>query len=78
MKFPIPEGMVPPDGVTEGSTFDALATLRLEADGLTLVAIDGLPVSGESEMEDDAEDMAEAAGEEMGFDEAVRAGMMED
>jgi hypothetical protein len=75
MKFPIPEGMVPPDGVTEGSTFDALATLRLEADGLTLVAVDGLPVA-ETEA-DDAEDMAEAAGEEMGFDEAIRAGMTE-
>jgi hypothetical protein len=75
MKFPIPEGMVPPDGVTEGSTFDALATLRLEADGLTLVAVDGLPVA-ETEA-DDAEDMAEAAGEEMGFDEAIRSGMME-
>jgi hypothetical protein len=76
MKFPIPEGMVPPDGVTEGSTFDALATLRLEADGLTLVAVDGLPVA-ETEA-DDAEDTAEAAGEEMGFDEAIRAGMTEE
>lgn len=76
MKFPIPEGMTPPEGVVEGSTFDALATLRLEADGLTLVAIDGLPVA-ESEA-DDAEDMAEAAGEEMGFDEAIRAGMTEE
>ena len=75
MKFPIPEGMVPPDGVTEGSTFDALATLRLEADGLTLVAVDGLPVA-ETEA-DDAEDMAEDRAEEMGFDEAIRSGMME-
>jgi len=75
MKFPIPEGMVPPDGVTEGSTFDALATLRLEADGLTLVAVDGLPVEGAAEEAPEAE--AEAAGEEMGFDEAIRAGMTE-
>ncbi len=67
--------MVPPDGVTEGSTFDALATLRLEADGLTLVAVDGLPVA-ETEA-DKVEDMAEDAGGEMGFDEAIRAGMME-
>ena len=75
MKFPIPEGMVPPDGVTEGSTFDALATLRLEADGLTLVAVDGLPVEGAAEEAPAPE--AEAAGEEMGFDEAIRSGMME-
>jgi len=75
MKFPIPEGMVPPDGVTEGSTFDALATVRLEADGLTLVAIDGLPVEGAPEVAPTPE--AEAAAAEMGFDEAIRAGMME-
>jgi hypothetical protein len=74
MKFPIPEGMVPPDGVTEGSTFDALATLRLEADGLTLVAVDGLPVEGAAE----EAPVVEAAGEEMGFDEAIRAGMTEE
>ena len=74
MKFPIPEGMVPPDGVTEGSTFDALATLRLEVDGLTLVAVDGLPVEGAAEEAPEVE----AAGEEMGFDEAIRAGMTEE
>ena len=76
MKFPIPEGMVPPDGVTEGSTFDALATLRLEADGLTLVAVDGLPVEGAAEEAPEPEVDA-AAAEEMGFEEAIRSGMME-
>jgi hypothetical protein len=76
MKFPIPEGMVPPDGVTEGSTFDALATLRLESDGLTLVAIDGLPVEGAAEEAPETEADA-ATAEEMGFDEAIRSGMME-
>jgi hypothetical protein len=75
MKFPIPEGMVPPDGVTEGSTFDALATLRLEADGLTLVAVDGLPVAGAEAPEPEA--APEAPSEEMSFDEAIRSGMME-
>ncbi len=67
--------MVPPDGATEGSTFDALATVRLEADGLTLIAIDGLPVEGAAEEAPEPE--AEAAAEEMGFDEAIRSGMME-
>jgi len=75
MKFPIPEGMVPPEGVTEGSTFDALATVRLEADGLTLVAIDGLPVEAAAEAAPEPE--AESAAAEMGFEEAIRAGMME-
>lgn len=73
--------MTPPEGVTEGSTFDALATLKLGADSLTLVAIDGLPVGEVQEKEDSEEDMkedmAEKSGEEMGFDEAIRAGMME-
>jgi hypothetical protein len=68
--------MVPPDGVTEGSTFDALATLRLEADGLTLVAVDGLPVEGAAEEAPEPEVDA-AAAEEMGFEEAIRSGMME-
>jgi hypothetical protein len=80
MKFPIPEGMVPPDGVTEGSTFDALATLRLEPESMiSLVAIDGLTIDGgmkEEAPETEAE-AAAAAAEEMGFDEAIRSGMME-
>lgn len=76
--FPIPEGMTPPEGVTEGSTFDALATLQLGADSLTLVAIDGLPI-GEAEAEDEAPEAEEAPmNEEMGFDEAIRSGMMEE
>lgn len=72
--FQIPEGMAPPDGVTEGSTFDALATLKLGAGELTLVAIDGLPV-GEVDVEEAPEE--ETIDEEMGFDEAIRAGMTE-
>ena len=57
--------MVPPDGVTEGSTFEALATLQLGAGNLTLTAIDGLPVG-------DAPAKAEAEStEDAGFDEAM-------
>lgn len=81
MKFAIPEGMVPPDGVEVGSTFDALATLKLGEGDLELIAIDGLPVSSDSEesdSEDMKEDMSEKSGDEMGFDEAVRAGMMKE
>lgn len=75
MKFAIPEGMVPPDGVTVGSTFDALATLKLGETDLELIAVDGLPVAGaEVEVESEA---PEAPSEEMGFEEAVRSGMME-
>jgi hypothetical protein len=73
MKFAIPEGMVPPDGATVGSTFDALATLKLGESDLELIAVDGLPVAG-AEVEVEA---PEAPSEEMGFEEAVRSGMME-
>ena len=67
--------MTPPEGATEGSTFDALATLTLGADSLTLVAIDGLPV-GEAQAEAVEEAPAEAASE-LGFEEAIRNGIME-
>ena len=74
MKFAIPEGMVPPDGVEVGSTFDALATLKLGEGELELIAVDGLPVAAsEAPKAEEAEEM----GEEMGFDEAIRAGMTE-
>jgi hypothetical protein len=42
--FPIPDGMVPPEGASEGSTFEALATLKLMDGNLALLEIDGLPV----------------------------------
>jgi|LakMenEpi03Aug12_release.lakeMendotaPanAssembly.Ray.scaffolds.fasta_scaffold518842_1 hypothetical protein len=45
--FPIPDGMVPPEGASEGSTFEALATLKLMDGALVLLEIDGLPVGGE-------------------------------
>lgn len=69
--FPVPEGMVPPDGVTEGSTFEALATLQLGAGTLTLTAIDGLPV-GEAPAKEEAP--AEPT-EDAGFDEAMMAAL---
>ena len=72
MKFAIPEGMVPPDGVTVGSTFDALGTFKLGESDLELIAVDGLPVvMAEAEVE------VEAPSEEVGFEEAMRSGMME-
>lgn len=75
MKFAIPEGMVPPDGVEVGSTFDALATLKLGEGELELIAVDGLPVAtSEAPEAEEAEEMDE----EMGFDEAIRAGMTEE
>jgi hypothetical protein len=74
MKFAIPEGMVPPDGVEVGSTFDALATLKLGEGELELIAVDGLPVTMKTK---EAPETEAPMSEEMGFEEAVRAGMTE-
>jgi hypothetical protein len=75
MKFSIPEGMVPPDGVTVGSTFDALATLKLGEADLELIAVDGLPIAGAESSE--PTESPEVPNEEMSFDEAIRSGMVE-
>jgi hypothetical protein len=69
ISFPIPEGMVPPEGSEEGATFDALATVKLGKDTLTLIAIDGLPVS-EGEEAPEAE-----AADDAGFDATVMSGL---
>jgi hypothetical protein len=62
ISFPIPEGMVPPEGTKDGSTFDALATVRLDGDTLTIVAVDGIPVEAAEapETEDEGGDFMAA------------------
>lgn len=64
--------MIPPDGAEVGSTFDALATVKLGETDLELIALDGLPVAGAEVAE-----VADAPSEDMSFDEAIRSGMME-
>lgn len=56
--FPTPEGFEIPEGTKEGDTFDAMATLRLDAGGrLTLVSLEGHECgSGEGEESDDEEE----------------------
>jgi hypothetical protein len=58
VSFPIPEGFAPPDDVKPGKEFQALATLKVDADGdLCLLALDGAPVKPEGEEADEgAED----------------------
>jgi hypothetical protein len=68
MTIPIPEGFVPPEGAEVGSTFEALATLKLGEGTLEVTAIDGLAIGS-------AEASEAAPNEEMGFDEAVMAGL---
>ncbi len=52
--FPVPKGFEPPAGTKKGEEFTALASLKLDEDGdLQLTKIDGIPVNGESEDEDE-------------------------
>jgi hypothetical protein len=52
IEFPAPKGFTPPDNAKEGDTFEALATLRMQADGvLQLNAIDGMPVMHDAKQE---------------------------
>jgi hypothetical protein len=61
--FPLPEGFKPPAGIKNGEEFTALASLKMGEDGnLQLSKIDGIPVNGKAEDED--EDKEEEAGEQ--------------
>jgi hypothetical protein len=75
IEFPAPQGFTPPDNAKEGDTFEALATLRMQADGvLQLEAIDGMPVKHDAKaeaQEEEDESPAEKDREaQMGDDES--------
>ena len=70
--FGLPKGFVPPEGVVEGDTFEALATFRHGGNKLDLVAIEGAEMEREEpEMEEGGEEMASKAPAEAGFAEAI-------
>ena len=56
VEFTLPEGFQMPQEATPGSTFDAVASLKLSDDGsdVTVVAIDGIPLKGETKGPDEA------------------------
>lgn len=56
VEFTLPEGFSMPQEAQPGSTFDAVASLKLSDDGsdVTVVAIDGIPLKGESKGPDEA------------------------
>lgn len=76
IKFPMPEGYTLPEGADKG-TFEALATLEVDGDNLSLSAIDGLSLSSPeepTEVEDEA--YSEATNPDTGdFQKAVTMGM---
>jgi len=69
--FGLPKGFVPPEGVVEGDTFEALATFRHGGNKLDLVAIEG------AEMEKEEPEMENAGGEEMASKAPAEAGFAE-
>lgn len=75
VKFPIPEGFVAPDGVSEGGTFEALATLELEDGKLCLKAIDGLSVESAKKQASEPENSPEEEAMPEDFKVAVMRGL---
>lgn len=57
----VPEGLELPEDAQEGSTFDLVASCKLEDGMLIIEAIEGVPVSQEGE--DDSEGEGEGEGE---------------
>jgi hypothetical protein len=73
MKFPIPEGFNPP---SESGSFEVLATVEVSDGMLSLLAIDGIPVSGESNSEEVSPEYEEATSPDTGdFQKAVMMGL---
>ena len=70
--FNKPAGFKMPDGVKDGESFDAMASLKFENGKLRLHEIDGTPVDDENEAEGEAaeEELTEAPEEESTEDEA--------
>jgi hypothetical protein len=72
--IPAPAGFTPPEGVAEGDTFDAVATVTMTGGSLVLTELDGIPVAAASAEGDDMEEMEEMGGED--FESAIERGMV--
>lgn len=55
ISFSMPPGFKVPDGVKDGESFDAMATLMVRDGKLVLGELDGAPISDEPEMAEEAE-----------------------
>jgi hypothetical protein len=75
VKFPLPEGFVAPEGVSEGGTFEALATLELEDGKLCLKAIDGLAVESTKDKAAETDSSAEEEANPEDFKVAIMSGL---
>jgi hypothetical protein len=71
ISFPVPKGFTPPEGVKEGDAFDFMASGYFKGPTMYLSAVEGVAVSPDKEVEEEAE-MPE---EDMGMVQAVEQGM---
>jgi hypothetical protein len=71
ISFPVPKGFTPPEGVKEGDAFDFMASGYFKGPTMYLSAVEGVAVSPDKEVEEEAE-MPE---EDMGMVQAVEKGM---
>lgn len=69
--FNKPAGFKMPDGVKDGESFDAMASMKFENGKLCLHEIDGTPVEDEPEEGSDAEESPETPEEESMEDESA-------
>lgn len=65
ISFSMPTGFKVPDGVGDGESFDAMATLKVVGGKLVLDELDGLPVSDSTELEDPPESESEDLSEDL-------------
>jgi len=75
VKFPMPDGFVAPDGVSEGGTFEALATIELEDGKLCLKAIDGLAVESDKDEASETDSSAKEEKTPQDFKVAIMSGL---
>ncbi len=54
IEFPVPKGYNPPAASRKGEEFTAIATFRIEDDGMmTITKVEGVPISSEKPDEDE-------------------------
>jgi hypothetical protein len=70
--IPIPAGFTPPEGVSEGGTFDAVASLSMSGGSLILTELDGIPVRSSAPEDTESEEPEEM---DEDFESAVERGM---
>lgn len=70
--MPVPAGFTPPEGVAEGDSFDAVATVVMSGGSLVLTQLDGIPVAASAPAEE--EDMEDVGEED--FESVIERGMV--